>query len=481
MSDPVPFSSDFAAHSQTPISRRRTLALLGGSIAALLQSACEQSPDVAEAPDAEGVRPPQTEPAEASVPDLAEVVRTDSPEFLPFEGIEIEFWPQGLNPRTQTALQVELAKFKDLTGISVRERYVTLVRFGSCLGVSPDPKCPESSLLFPDIYQGGSLSVPEYVRRGEVLEIDEYVTDWGDWADFYPLVRKDVEFDGRTYGVPVRTRHRGSIVIRPSLFESSGLPPEPPGSWDELNEIAPKLVRRDGEVIERAGINLQHHAQVYEDWLIQAGGQTFNDELSWPMNNSPEGVAALSQHVRPGLFDHTMPKEGMPGLPNLHPFCTGNVAIQMLWPGNLGNCETNAADVFDDSEIGAPLEGPKRRGMHIYVDKFMISSRSHQPDAAFEAIKFLSSPARNYEIYIVDDRAMPCRAAIENFELYSKEPWRAFASNIKHSQVRQIRPWHFDIQPAMSRWVEKAGLGELSVTETLAGMDEEIREIISGS
>ena len=72
---------------------------------------------------------------------------------------------------------------------------------------------------------------------------------------------------------------------------------------------------------------------------------------------------------------------------------------------------------------------------------------------------------------------MPCRRALEGFELYGTEPWQTYANNIEYTKVRQITPRHWDIQPAMSRWVEKTALGELLVEEALRGMDEEIDQI----
>ncbi len=49
-----------------------------------------------------------------------------------------------------------------------------------------------------------------------------------------------------------------------------------------------------------------------------------------------------------------------------------------------------------------------------------------------------------------------------------------------YGKNRQILPEHFNVQPAMNRWVEKAALGEFTVEEALEGMDAEVQEIISG-
>ena len=441
--------------------------------AATMISACDRmapessapaaAPAPAESDRAEFDYPWKTRPTPAGAQPAPAEARTIRSEVPPrrYPGTEITFNFWGLNPAGQEAVRAEIVKFFELTGITV---------------------WPDGELGKSDIWYGGGLWVPVYASRGLILELDDYVATWTEWEDFYPEVRRDVTYDGHVLGIPFRTNYRGSVVFRPSMFESAGLAPVPPGSWEELNEISPRLTIREGDVFEQAGINLQHHTQVYEDWLHQAGGNYFNSDLTRATNNTPEGHIALSQHVRHGLTDHTVPKEGMDsGVPNLHAFCAGRVAIQQLWPGNVGNCETNAPDVFEDLAVGPPLAGPRQRAMQLYVDKYIPWKLTKHPDAVFETLKYFASPEPNYNINIVGDRAMPCRAAMEYYGLYGSEPYRTLAGNVKHGRVRQVVPEHFDVQPAMSRWVEKAGLGELSVSEALRGMDKEVQEIVDGS
>lgn len=390
-------------------------------------------------------------------------VRPIAPPPRPFDGVEISFRFGGLNPASEGAVRAAIVEFFKLTGITVW------------------PRTPAGQGA-PDIWYGGGLWTPVLAAKGQVLELDDYVASWDEWEDFYPGVREDVSYDGHVMGIPYRTNYRGSVVFRPSMFERAGLAPEPPGTWEELNELAPKLTVRDGDTFEQAGFNLQHHTQVYEDWLRQAGGGTFNEDLTKPSNDTPAGRMALAQHVRHGLQDGSMPREGIDSrVPNLHAFCAGRVAIQQLWPGNVGNCETNAGAVFDDLEVAPPLQGPARRVMQLYVDKYMPWKLTRNPDAVFETLKYFASPGPNYEINVLGDRSMPCRYAMEGYDLYQSEPYRTYAANVQFGETRKVVPEHFDVQPAMSRWVEKAALGELSVDETLRGMDAEVLEIITGT
>ncbi len=322
--------------------------------------------------------------------------------------------------------------------------------------------------------------IPYYAARDRLLELDDYVATWGDWVDFYPGARESVTYAGHVHGIPYSALYRGSVVFRPSMFDSAGVPAEPPGTWDELNEIAPKLTKTDGEVVERAGFNLRHHTEVYEDWLLQAGGRAFDSNLTEPTNNTPQGRSALYQHVRHGLIEGTMPRAGMDSeVPNLHAFCAGRTAIQLLWPGNVGNCQALAPEVFADLGVGRPLAGPHQRAMHLHINSYLTSSSAKAPDAVFEVLKYFSIPARIYALGVFIDRTMPFRQAMENYEIYRSEPWKSFLKNSQFARVRQILPEHVEIWQAMSRWVEKAALGDVAVADALQGMDDEVLAIIS--
>ncbi len=449
------------------ITRRRALTGMAGAAGLAVFAACGEE-EAAPAPVA-----PAPAPVDAAAPEDAMV----DGDAMMYEDVEIEFRFNGLNPAGQQAARGEIDNFKALTGITVKPDFSD---WASSFQKITTGFAAQSA---PDIWYGGGLWTPVLAAKGQVLEIDEYVAGWDEWSDFYPRGIEDVTYEGHIQGVPYRFNYRASPVIRPSSFTAAGIEVVAPTTWEELNAVTQQLTIRDGDRFEQAGFNLQHHTQVYEDWLYQAGGNYFSEDRTMPLNLTPEGISALSQHVRHGLVDNVMPAESMDsGVPNLHAFCAGRVAIQQLWPGDVGNCETNAPDVFADILVGEPFTGPKEQIMQIYVDKYMPWKFTKTPDATFETMKYFASPGPNYEINVVGDRSMPCRVAMESYELYKSEPWKTYSTNgNKFGKGRQIVPEHFDVQPAMSRWVEKAALNDLTVEEALEGMDAEILDIISGN
>ena len=65
----------------------------------------------------------------------------------------------------------------------------------------------------------------------------------------------------------------------------------------------------------------------------------------------------------------------------------------------------------------------------------------------FETLKYFASPGPNYEINVLGDRSMPCRYAMEGYDLYQSEPYRTYAANVQFGETRKVVPEHFDVQP----------------------------------
>ena len=245
---------------------------------------------------------PQTQPEGTPEPASAAKPVADRA-TLPYTGAEIEFWSPRTSPAGQEAMRVEFEKLKSLTGIKVQ------INLADYACVSANRYACE--IQPPDFWHGDGTWVPVMAARSQVLELDEYVANWDAWEDFYPRTREDVTYQRQVFGVPISTSHRGSVVIRPSMFEAAGLAPDPPDTWEALNEVTPRLTIADGKVFEQAGFNQTHDTKVNEDRLVQAGGSAFNADLTEPRNNTPEGRSALAQHVSHGLTGGTMPKEGV--------------------------------------------------------------------------------------------------------------------------------------------------------------------------
>jgi len=319
---------------------------------------------------------------------------------------------------------------------------------------------------------------------GGSLELDDWVSTWDDWEDWYEGARDDVTYEGNIHAVPYRMNARGNIIYRKSLFEEAGLDPEtPPSTWIEVQEAAAALTQMDGDKFLVSGwyidMGTNGLTQQYEDALFQAGGNYFNDDRSAPTNNTPEGEEALQFWVS-FIENGLLPPEGMDsGIPNLNAYSAGKVALFPGWPQDMLNVKLNAPEIWEDTLVATPLMNKERR-YQLYVDKYFVYSGSKVPDEAVALVRGLVSGEAGIQLGIEGTWGLPSRKEHESAPSYSDPRMQIFLDNIQYGKARQIVPEHFDVQPAMGRHVETAVRGVNTVQEALANMDDEVTKILAG-
>ncbi|MEM7034407.1 MAG: extracellular solute-binding protein [Chloroflexota bacterium] len=336
----------------------------------------------------------------------------------------------------------------------------------------------------PDIFMGGGLWTVVIAAKGGSLALDEWVAEWPDWDDWYEGAREDVTFEGQIHAVPYRMNARGNILYRKSAFEEAGLDPEsPPSTWAEAHEMAAKLSKQTDGKYDVAGwyidMNPPALTQQYEDALYQAGGNYFNEDRTQPLNNTPEGEEALNFWLE-FISNGTLPVEGMDsGVPNLHAYSAGKIALMPGWPQNMLNVKLNAPEIWEDTLTAAPLMHKERR-YQLYVDKYFVYSGTKVPNESVALVRALVSGEAGIQLGIEGTWGLPSRKEHESAPSYEDPRMAVFLENIQYGKPRQIVEQHFDVQPAMGRQVEACLRGTKTVQQTLQDMDEEVLKIIQG-
>ena len=151
--------------------------------------------------------------------------------------------------KSKSAVWQHVSFFEDWTGIRVCPVFSDPATAFEKLGVELDAGSP------PDFWAGGNAWIPALASQVHLLDINEHVDRFSEWTDYYATARQDVEFEGRTFGIPFRADHQGTRFVRPSMLERAGIPVQPPSTWDELNDFAKRLTVRDGESYVQSGIN----------------------------------------------------------------------------------------------------------------------------------------------------------------------------------------------------------------------------------
>jgi len=151
---------------------------------------------------------------------------------------KLVFW-NGLTGSDGVTLDGIVKKFTDANpDISVRvEKMVWATYFDKLL----------TSLVSgsgaPDLFLLHEFEIPQFASQGVLYETSEFFKPKGelDKADYEPEYIKALNYDGKTYGVPL-DRHGWGIVVNKDLFKKAGLDPsQTPKNAAEYIALAQKL------------------------------------------------------------------------------------------------------------------------------------------------------------------------------------------------------------------------------------------------
>ena len=90
-----------------------------------------------------------------------------------------------------------------------------------------------------------STDVFTLMDENAIVPMDSLVADKSWFKEFYPAFMANGQIDGKTWSIPFQ---RSTIVLywNKDAFKEAGLDPEKaPASWDEMAEMAKKLVKKD--------------------------------------------------------------------------------------------------------------------------------------------------------------------------------------------------------------------------------------------
>ncbi len=109
--------------------------------------------------------------------------------------------------------------------------------------------------------------------------------------DILEVFRKNNTWNGQMVTMPF---NKSAYV----LFYNTDLIKEPPKTWDELEAIAKKVTRKNGDKVEVYGFGLRPNVDTFNTYLVEAGSDFLSPDEKKATFAGPEGVQALEFIVR---------------------------------------------------------------------------------------------------------------------------------------------------------------------------------------
>lgn len=273
---------------------------------------------------------------------------------------------------------------------------------GSVYGEHHDKvKIQTAAGIGPDIFAVDGYYIAEFVTAGLLLPLDGLLAEDASFSmeDYFPAALPDVQYRGRTYGLPYISAPQ-YMVYNVSHFKESGLAlPDPHWTRDEFVDYARRLTRTDGSQTIRYGSSEFLGWDRFWPWVWSAGGRVFDENHKKFLLTEPEALDGLN-------WMNDMRQAGLTISPVSVPFASDNVSISFMYPAGFPSV-TGQNWPFEWDVILWPA-GPGGQYSIWKGNAMGISATTEHPEAAWLFLKFLLGPAsEGHRIYVANKRFQP--------------------------------------------------------------------------
>jgi sn-glycerol 3-phosphate transport system substrate-binding protein len=244
-----------------------------------------------------------------------------------------------------------------------------------------------------------SIDIYELLEQDVIVPFDDIATSAEDKAwlkSFYPALMANGTYKGKVYGIPFQ---RSTIVMywNKDAFKEVGLDPDkPPVNWNEMTQMAAKLVKKDASGnVQRWGVMVPSTGYAY--WMFQAFARENGQDLMNKDGNRtnyahPDVIAALQYWRDLGAKYKVMPEGTVEWGTLRQAFTEGKSAIMWHTTGNLTAVKDTAKFPFGVAMLPASKQrGSPTGGGNFYVFK---KTTPEERKAALAFIKFMTAPER---------------------------------------------------------------------------------------
>jgi multiple sugar transport system substrate-binding protein len=291
----------------------------------------------------------------------------------------------------------------------------------------------------PDIIGCSIQHISEYASKGKLMPLDGYLENWPMKSDLLPSMLKVSELNGQHFALAY---HPDPYVFayRKDLFREAGLDEnDPPETWEELVEIAPKLTKRDGEIVTTAGFLMPiDDFLTFVPFAVMNGASYISEDGKPTFNQEPwvEALEVLTTLVK----DERVTVETTDNMEwSTSTFAKGNAAIAQV--------NTTMLSVFFEShpeladEVGYFELRRKSASNWNGAWLYGISTDSKHPDEAFEFISGFFDSEEMWRCYEATGNLPPLQSLNETFTAKDPELNNALFNGIKNGIGNPLVPW----------------------------------------
>lgn len=229
----------------------------------------------------------------------------------------------------------------------------------------------------------------QYVQNGALKPMDFFWDFEGvDKAEFSEASLKMGTLNDIQYSIPMQVQ---SVYLywNKDLFEAAGLDPEkPPVTWDDLYEIAPKLVNKESNV---SGFVLAYNNnEILYNLILANGGNVLNADFTESVIDSEQNAAVLEKIQNLIINEKTGPATIVEGdMFNL--MNAGQLGMVIAGPFLVSGLQTNEINFGITTIPQVSVNGSKYATLEGVGFVIPASTDSVKTDAIYEFVSYWNS------------------------------------------------------------------------------------------
>jgi len=350
-----------------------------------------------------------------------------------------------------------------------------------------------------DVIGADVIWTAEFVTNGWVEDLTARFQEAYDPEAFLSAPLNSTFYRNRLWGVPWFT-DAGLLYYRRDLLEASGFA-EPPRTWDELKEMAQRVMQDAGTPHGFVFQGAEYEGGVANalEYIWGAGGNvltgnlsvagTFGQNVIDPNVITVDSAAsARGLELARSLIEEGVSPEAVTSFREedaYELFLAGEAVFMRNWPFVYGLLTTPESQLSPEQVGVAPLP-VAREGNRSFATlggwNLMISAFSDQQEAAWTFIRYATDPEQQKRRALEGGFLPTLRSLYDDPEILENVPVVALGGEaIGNARVRPISPLYSLMSPRIARAFHRTLEGELSGSEAVRNLQRELETILRRS
>jgi multiple sugar transport system substrate-binding protein len=341
----------------------------------------------------------------------------------------------------------------------------------------------------PDLLHSSIIWARDFYDRGVLLDLNDYLDQVPELAPDMFLGEATNEYrskGGKYYGVPWEGPDSSVVALNSSLFEEAGFDPKGADikTWDDFVRVAKALTKEEGGEVVQAGflVGSMRYIEGFATWMYTNGGALHDREITKPTFNNERGEQVV-QFQLDLLNTHKVSFPISPERQDSQLFMQGKTAMVHWGTWCHKMIAANAPAGFKYWLIPFP-QGPmgERPAVTTWSNMFVLPKKTKNPDAAFELMRFCTTPPGLLKRFELSARTTPHKSIFES-ETWQKmvAQFPALAQTPVVAELGGVYPFFpcfTEANDAIGTELEQVMVGQKGVKEALAEAERKVIEVL---